>query len=132
MKKKTIILSVLAWLTLGLIALAGVLTITNIKFKFQEEKKYETPKFEVTPVIEEPEEPEELEFQTLDTCLSSEEVYAAYVVDIQRDVYCGKKYYAVTTQNGMLYYSKSKPNIGDTVMWVDDNHNIINCDKLKK
>jgi hypothetical protein len=30
-----------------------------------------------------------------------------------------------------IYYTKKKPKIGDTAMFVDDNHNIINCDMNK-
>jgi hypothetical protein len=124
MKQKSIILSVLAWLVLITITISGILIINSIKLPKQETK--ENP-LKLKPIEDEPKHPE---FQVLDTCLSKEDVYALTVISVEYDKYNSDGYYyAVTTQDGMLYYSKHKPNIGDTVMWVDDYHNIINCEK---
>jgi len=132
MSKKSVILSVLASVVL-------VLFLASFGFMISKMLYQETPVSKETPLFEAPSCEDECddddcgpEFQTLDTCLSSEEMYPAVVVDIQIDEYYGEgKYYAVTTQNGILYYTKKKPKIGDTAMFVDDNHNIINCDMNK-
>lgn len=124
MKQKSIILSVLAWLVLIGLTLTTILIIKGIKLPKQETK--ENP-LKLEPFEDEPKHPE---FQVLDTCLSAEDTYALTVQSVEYDKYnSGGYYYAVTTQDGMLYYSKHKPQIGDTVMWVDDYHNIINCEK---
>ena len=124
MKQKSIILSVLAWLVLIGLTLTTILIIKGIKLPKQETK--ENP-LKLKPFEDEPKHPE---FQVLDTCLSSEDTYALTVQSVEYDKYnSGGYYYAVTTQDGVLYYSKHKPQIGDTVMWVDDYHNIINCEK---
>ena len=132
MSKKSVILSVLASVVLVLFLASFGFMISKMMFQETPVSK-ETPKFEAPSCEDECDEDEDkIEFQTLDTCLSSEEMYPAVVVDIQIDEYYGKgKYYAVTTQNGILYYTKKKPKIGDTAMFVDDNHNIINCDMNK-
>jgi hypothetical protein len=132
MSKKSVILSVLASVVLVLFLASFGLMISKMLYQETPVSK-ETPKFEAPSCEDECDEDEDkIEFQTLDTCLSSEEMYPAVVVDIQIDEYYGKgKYYAVTTQNGILYYTKKKPKIGDTAMFVDDNHNIINCDMNK-
>jgi hypothetical protein len=132
MSKKSVILSVLASVVLVLFLSSFGLMISKMLYQETPVSK-ETPKFEAPSCEDECDEDEDkIEFQTLDTCLSSEEMYPAVVVDIQIDEYYGKgKYYAVTTQNGILYYTKKKPKIGDTAMFVDDNHNIINCDMNK-
>ena len=132
MLKKSVILSVLASVVL-------VLFLASFGFMISKMLYQETPVSKETPLFEAPscedecdDDEDKIEFQTLDTCLSSEEMYPAVVVDIQIDEYYGEgKYYAVTTQNGILYYTKKKPKIGDTAMFVDDNHNIINCDMNK-
>ncbi len=124
MKQKSIILSVLAWLVLISLTITGILIINSIELPKQETK--ENP-LKLKPFEDEPKHPE---FQVLDTCLSAEDTYALTVQSVEYDKYnSGGYYYAVTTQDGMLYYSKHKPQIGDTVMWVDDYHNIINCEK---
>ena len=124
MKKKTIILSVLSWLVLICITITGIILINSIHLPKDEPK--ENP-LKLKPYEDEPKHPE---FQVLDTCLSKEDVYALTVESVEYDKYNSDGYYyAVTTQDGMLYYSKHKPQIGDTVMWVDDYHNIIQCDK---
>ena len=132
MSKKSVILSVLASVVLVLFLASFGFMISRLLYQETPVSK-ETPKFEALSCEDECDEDEDkIEFQTLDTCLSSEEMYPAVVVDIQIDEYYGKgKYYAVTTQNGILYYTKKKPKIGDTAMFVDDNHNIINCDMNK-
>jgi len=132
MSKKSVILSVLASVVLVLFLASFGFMISKMLYQETPVSK-ETPKFEAPSCEDECDEDEDkIEFQTLDTCLSSEEMYPAVVVDIQIDEYYGKeKYYAVTTQNGILYYTKKKPKIGDTAMFVDDNHNIINCDMNK-
>lgn len=132
MLKKSVILPVLASVVLVLFLASFGFMISNMLYQETPVSK-ETPKFEAPSCEDECDEDEDkIEFQTLDTCLSSEEMYPAVVVDIQIDEYYGKgKYYAVTTQNGILYYTKKKPKIGDTAMFVDDNHNIINCDMNK-
>jgi hypothetical protein len=132
MSKKSVILSVLASVVLVLFLASFGFMISRLLYQETPVSK-ETPKFEAPSCEDECDEDEDkIEFQTLDTCLSSEEMYPAVVVDIQIDEYYGKgKYYAVTTQNGILYYTKKKPKIGDTAMFVDDNHNIINCDMNK-
>ena len=132
MSKKSVILSVLASVVLVLFLASFGFMISRLLYQETPVSK-ETPKFEAPSCEDECDEDEDkIEFQTLDTCLSSEEMYPAVVVDIQIDEYYGKgKYYAVTTQNGILYYTKKKPKIGDTAMYVDDNHNIINCDMNK-
>jgi len=132
MLKKSVILSVLASVVLVLFLASFGFMISKMLYQETPVSK-ETPKFEAPSCKDECDEDEDkIEFQTLDTCLSSEEMYPAVVVDIQIDEYYGKgKYYAVTTQNGILYYTKKKPKIGDTAMFVDDNHNIINCDMNK-
>jgi len=132
MSKKSVILSVLASVVLVLFLASFGFIISKMLYQETPVSK-ETPKFEAPSCEDECDEDEDkIEFQTLDTCLSSEEMYPAVVVDIQIDEYYGKgKYYAVTTQNGILYYTKKKPKIGDTAMYVDDNHNIINCDMNK-
>jgi hypothetical protein len=132
MLKKSIILPVLASVVLVLFLASFGFMISKMLYQETPVSK-ETPKFEAPSCEDECDEDEDkIEFQTLDTCLSSEEMYPAVVVDIQIDEYYGKgKYYAVTTQNGILYYTKKKPKIGDTAMFVDDNHNIINCDMNK-
>lgn len=132
MSKKSVILSVLASVVLVLFLASFGFMISKMLYQETPVSK-ETPKFEAPSCEDECDEDEnKIEFQTLDTCLSSEEMYPAVVVDIQIDEYYGKgKYYAVTTQNGILYYTKKKPKIGDTAMFVDDNHNIINCDMNK-
>jgi len=131
MSKKSVILSVLASVVLVLFLSSFGFMIS--KMLYQDRPVKQTPQFEAPSCDDECDEDEnKIEFQTLDTCLSSEEMYPAVVVDIQIDEYYGKgKYYAVTTQNGILYYTKKKPKIGDTAMFVDDNHNIINCDMNK-
>jgi hypothetical protein len=123
MSKKSVILSVLASVVL-------VLFLSSFGFMISKMMYQETPVSKETPKFEAPScEPE---FQTLDTCLSSKKIYPAIVVDVTIDEYYGEgKYYAVTTQNGILYYTKKKPKIGDTAMYVDDYHNIINCDMNK-
>jgi len=132
MSKKSVILSVLASVVLVLFLASFGFMISKMLYQETPVSK-EKPKFEAPSCEDECDEDEDkIEFQTLDTCLSSEEMYPAVVVDIQIDEYYGKgKYYAVTTQNGILYYTKKKPKIGDTAMFVDDNHNIINCDMNK-
>jgi len=132
MLKKSVILPVLASVVLVLFLASFGFMISKMLYQETPVSK-ETPKFEAPSCEDECDEDEDkIEFQTLDTCLSSEEMYPAVVVDIQIDEYYGKgKYYAVTTQNGILYYTKKKPKIGDTAMFVDDNHNIINCDMNK-
>ncbi len=132
MSKKSVILSVLASVVLVLFLASFGFMISRMLYQETPVSK-ETPKFEAPSCEDECDEDEDkIEFQTLDTCLSSEEMYPAVVVDIQIDEYYGEgKYYAVTTQNGILYYTKKKPKIGDTAMFVDDNHNIINCDMNK-
>jgi hypothetical protein len=132
MSKKSVILSVLASVVLVLFLASFGFMISRLLYQ-ETPVSTETPKFEAPSCEDECDEDEDkIEFQTLDTCLSSEEMYPAVVVDIQIDEYYGKgKYYAVTTQNGILYYTKKKPKIGDTAMFVDDNHNIINCDMNK-
>ena len=132
MLKKSVILPVLASVVLVLFLASFGFMISRLLYQETPVSK-ETPKFEALSCEDECDEDEDkIEFQTLDTCLSSEEMYPAVVVDIQIDEYYGKgKYYAVTTQNGILYYTKKKPKIGDTAMFVDDNHNIINCDMNK-
>jgi len=131
MSKKSVILSVLASVVLVLFLSSFGFMIS--KMLYQDTPTKETPQFEAPSCDDECDyDDDDNEFQTLDTCLSSEEMYPAIVVDIQIDEYYGKgKYYAVTTQNGILYYTKKKPKIGDTAMFVDDNHNIINCDMNK-
>lgn len=132
MSKKSVILSVLASVVLVLFLASFGFMISKMLYQETPVSK-ETPKFEAPSCEDECDDDDcAPEFQTLDTCLSSEEMYPAVVVDIQIDEYYGKgKYYAVTTQNGILYYTKKKPKIGDTAMFVDDNHNIINCDMNK-
>ena len=131
MSKKSVILSVIASVVLVLFLSSFGFMIS--KMLYQDTPTKETPQFEAPSCEDECDyDDDDNEFQTLDTCLSSEEMYPAVVVDIQIDEYYGKgKYYAVTTQNGILYYTKKKPKIGDTAMFVDDNHNIINCDMNK-
>lgn len=131
MSKKSVILSVLAFVVLVLFLSSFGFMIS--KMLYQDTPTKETPKFEAPSCEDECDDDDcEPEFQTLDTCLSSEEMYPAIVVDVTIDEYYGEgKYYAVTTQNGILYYTKKKPKIGDTAMFVDDNHNIINCDMNK-
>ncbi len=131
MSKKSVILSVLASVVLVLFLSSFGFMIS--KMLYQDTPTKETPQFEVPSCEDECDyDDDDNEFQTLDTCLSSEEMYPAIVVDVTIDEYYGKgKYYAVTTQNGILYYTKKKPKIGDTAMFVDDNHNIINCDMNK-
>ncbi len=128
MSKKSVILSVLASVVLVLFLSSFGFMISKILY--QDTPTKETPQFEVPSCEDECDyDDDDNEFQTLDTCLSSEEMYPAIVVDVTIDEYYGEgKYYAVTTQNGILYYTKKKPKIGDTAMFVDDNHNIINCD----
>ncbi len=131
MSKKSVILSVLASVVLVLFLSSFGFMIS--KMLYQDTPTKETPQFEVPSCEDECDyDDDDNEFQTLDTCLSSEEMYPAIVVDVTIDEYYGEgKYYAVTTQNGILYYTKKKPKIGDTAMYVDDNHNIINCDMNK-
>ena len=131
MSKKSVILSVLASVVLVLFLSSFGFMIS--KMLYQDTPTKETPQFEVPSCEDECDyDDDDNEFQTLDTCLSSEEMYPAIVVDVTIDEYYGEgKYYAVTTQNGILYYTKKKPKIGDTTMFVDDNHNIINCDMNK-
>jgi len=131
MSKKSVILSVLASVVLVLFLSSFGFMISKILY--QDTPTKETPQFEVPSCEDECDyDDDDNEFQTLDTCLSSEEMYPAIVVDVTIDEYYGEgKYYAVTTQNGILYYTKKKPKIGDTAMYVDDNHNIINCDMNK-
>jgi hypothetical protein len=131
MSKKSVILSVLASVVLVLFLSSFGFMIS--KMLYQDTPTKETPQFEVPSCEDECDyDDDDNEFQTLDTCLSSEEMYPAIVVDVTIDEYYGEgKYYAVTTQNGILYYTKKKPKIGDTAMFVDDNHNIINCDMNK-
>ena len=131
MSKKSVILSVLASVVLVLFLSSFGFMIS--KMLYQDTPTKETPQFEAPSCDDECDyDDDDNEFQTLDTCLSSEEVYPAIVVDVTIDEYYGEgKYYAVTTQNGILYYTKKKPKIGDTAMYVDDNHNIINCDMNK-
>lgn len=131
MSKKSVILSVLASVVLVLFLSSFGFMIS--KMLYQDTPTKETPQFEAPSCEDECDyDDDDNEFQTLDTCLSSEEMYPAIVVDVTIDEYYGKgKYYAVTTQNGILYYTKKKPKIGDTAMYVDDNHNIINCDMNK-
>ena len=127
MSKKSVILSVLASVVLVLFLSSFGFMIS--KMLYQDTPTKETPQFEAPSCDDECDyDDDDNEFQTLDTCLSSEEMYPAIVVDVTIDEYYGEgKYYAVTTQNGILYYTKKKPKIGDTAMFVDDNHNIINC-----
>jgi hypothetical protein len=128
MSKKSAILSVLASVVLVLFLASFGFMIS--KMLYQDRPVKQTPQFEAPSCEDDCDEGPE--FQTLDTCLSSEEMYPAIVVDVTIDEYYGEgKYYAVTTQNGILYYTKKKPKIGDTAMFVDDNHNIINCDMNK-
>jgi len=131
MSKKSVILSVLASVVLVLFLSSFGFMIS--KMLYQDTPTKETPQFEAPSCEDECDyDDDDNEFQTLDTCLSSEEMYPAIVVDVTIDEYYGEgKYYAVTTQNGILYYTKKKPKIGDTAMFVDDNHNIINCDMNK-
>ena len=131
MSKKSAILSVLASVVLVLFLSSFGFMIS--KMLYQDRPVKETPQFEAPSCEDECDyDDDDNEFQTLDTCLSSEEMYPAIVVDVTIDEYYGEgKYYAVTTQNGILYYTKKKPKIGDTAMYVDDNHNIINCDMNK-
>jgi hypothetical protein len=131
MSKKSVILSVLASVVLVLFLSSFGFMIS--KMLYQDTPTKETPQFEAPSCEDECDyDDDDNEFQTLDTCLSSEEMYPAIVVDVTIDEYYGEgKYYAVTTQNGILYYTKKKPKIGDTAMYVDDNHNIINCDMNK-
>jgi hypothetical protein len=131
MSKKSVILSVLASVVLVLFLSSFGFMIS--KMLYQDTPTKETPQFEAPSCDDECDyDDDDNEFQTLDTCLSSEEMYPAIVVDVTIDEYYGEgKYYAVTTQNGILYYTKKKPKIGDTAMFVDDNHNIINCDMNK-
>ena len=131
MSKKSVILSVLASVVLVLFLSSFGFMISKILY--QDTPTKETPQFEAPSCEDECDyDDDDNEFQTLDTCLSSEEMYPAIVVDVTIDEYYGEgKYYAVTTQNGILYYTKKKPKIGDTAMYVDDNHNIINCDMNK-
>jgi hypothetical protein len=131
MSKKSVILSVLASVVLVLFLSSFGFMIS--KMLYQDTPTKETPQFEAPSCDDECDyDDDDNEFQTLDTCLSSEEMYPAIVVDVTIDEYYGEgKYYAVTTQNGILYYTKKKPKIGDTAMYVDDNHNIINCDMNK-
>jgi hypothetical protein len=131
MSKKSVILSVLASVVLVLFLSSFGFMIS--KMLYQDTPTKETPQFEAPSCDDECDyDDDDNEFQTLDTCLSSEEMYPAIVVDVTIDEYYGEgKYYAVTTQNGILYYTKNKPKIGDTAMFVDDNHNIINCDMNK-
>jgi hypothetical protein len=131
MSKKSVILSVLASVVLVLFLSSFGFMIS--KMLYQDRPVKETHQFEVPSCEDECDyDDDDNEFQTLDTCLSSEEMYPAIVVDVTIDEYYGEgKYYAVTTQNGILYYTKKKPKIGDTAMFVDDNHNIINCDMNK-
>jgi hypothetical protein len=131
MSKKSVILSVLASVVLVLFLASFGFMISKMLYQETPVSK-ETPKFEAPSCEDECDDYCGPEFQTLDTCLSGEEMYPAIVVDVTIDEYYGKgKYYAVTTQNGILYYTKKKPKIGDTAMFVDDNHNIINCDMNK-
>ena len=131
MSKKSVILSVLASVVLVLFLASFGFMIS--KMLYQDRPVKETPQFEAPSCDDECDyDDDDNEFQTLDTCLSSEEMYPAIVVDVTIDEYYGEgKYYAVTTQNGILYYTQKKPKIGDTAMYVDDNHNIINCDMNK-
>jgi hypothetical protein len=131
MSKKSVILSVLASVVLVLFLSSFGFMIS--KMLYQDRPVKQTPQFEAPSCDDECDyDDDDNEFQTLDTCLSSEEMYPAIVVDVTIDEYYGEgKYYAVTTQNGILYYTKKKPKIGDTAMFVDDNHNIINCDMNK-
>ena len=131
MSKKSVILSVLASVVLVLFLSSFGFMISKMLYQDTPTKK--TPQFEAPSCDDECDyDDDDNEFQTLDTCLSSEEMYPAIVVDVTIDEYYGEgKYYAVTTQNGILYYTKKKPKIGDTAMFVDDNHNIINCDMNK-
>lgn len=131
MSKKSVILSVLASVVLVLFLSSFGFMIS--KMLYQDTPTKETPQFEAPSCEDECDyDDNDNEFQTLDTCLSSEEMYPAIVVDVTIDEYYGEgKYYAVTTQNGILYYTKKKPKIGDTAMYVDDNHNIINCNMNK-
>lgn len=131
MSKKSVILSVLASVVLVLFLSSFGFMIS--KMLYQDTPTKETPQFEAPSCEDECDyDDNDNEFQTLDTCLSSEEMYPAIVVDVTIDEYYGEgKYYAVTTQNGILYYTKKKPKIGDTAMFVDDNHNIINCNMNK-
>ena len=131
MSKKSVILSVLASVVLVLFLSSFGFMIS--KMLYQDTPTKETPQFEAPSCEDECDyDDDDNEFQTLDTCLSSEEMYPAIVVDVTIDEYYGEgKYYAVTTQNGILYYTKKKPKIGDTAMFVDDNHNIINCNMNK-
>ena len=131
MSKKSVILSVLASVVLVLFLASFGFMIS--KMLYQDRPVKETPQFEAPSCEDECDyDDDDNEFQTLDTCLSSEEMYPAIVVDVTIDEYYGEgKYYAVTTQNGILYYTKKKPKIGDTAMYVDDYHNIINCDMNK-
>ena len=131
MSKKSVILSVLASVVLVLFLSSFGFMIS--KMLYQDTPTKETPQFEAPSCDDECDyDDDDNEFQTLDTCLSSEEMYPAIVVDVTIDEYYGEgKYYAVTTQNGILYYTKKKPKIGDTAMFVDDNHNIINCNMNK-
>ena len=131
MSKKSVILSVRASVVLVFFLASFGFMIS--KMLYQDRPVKETPQFEAPSCDDECDyDDDDNEFQTLDTCLSSEEMYPAIVVDVTIDEYYGEgKYYAVTTQNGILYYTKKKPKIGDTAMYVDDNHNIINCDMNK-
>ena len=131
MSKKSVILSVLASVVLVLFLSSFGFMIS--KMLYQDTPTKETPQFEAPSCDDECDyDDDDNEFQTLDTCLSSEEMYPAIVVDVTIDEYYGEgKYYAVTTQNGILYYTKKKPKIGDTATYVDDYHNIINCDMNK-
>lgn len=131
MSKKSAILSVLASVVLVLFLASFGFMIS--KMLYQDRPVKQIPQFEAPSCDDECDyDDDDNEFQTLDTCLSSEEMYPAIVVDVTIDEYYGEgKYYAVTTQNGILYYTKKKPKIGDTAMYVDDNHNIINCDMNK-
>ena len=131
MSKKSAILSVLASVVLVLFLSSFGFMIS--KMLYQDRPVKQTPQFEAPSCDDECDyDDDDNEFQTLDTCLSSEEMYPAIVVDVTIDEYYGEgKYYAVTTQNGILYYTKKKPKIGDTAMFVDDNHNIINCNMNK-
>lgn len=131
MSKKSAILSVLASVVLVLFLSSFGFMISKMIFQdtpTNKKSQFETPSHKNDCVYDD----DDNEFQILDTCLSSEEMYPAIVVDVTIDEYYGKgKYYAVTTQNGILYYTKKKPKIGDTAMFVDDNHNIINCNMNK-
>lgn len=131
MSKKSAILSVLASVVLVLFLSSFGFMISKMIFQdtpTNKKSQFETPSHKNDCDYDD----DDNEFQILDTCLSSEEMYPAIVVDVTIDEYYGEgKYYAVTTQNGILYYTKKKPKIGDTAMFVDDNHNIINCDMNK-